>query len=505
MPRVISLLDMQIADLNSESLGVPRTWLMENAGAGLAELVEKIINEQKLEKVMIASGIGGNGGDGLVAARHLTGRAEVQVILIGDSKRLSGPTKANWDAIKQLSFSVKLSEAKVPDKIPPIEEWKDSVIIDALLGTGVEGNLREPVATCVKYINQAREEGSVVISADVPSGINPSTGETADIFILPDYTVCFHALKPALEHFQYGQTSVHNIGIPPEAEFVAGPGDLLPIKRRKKWTHKGEHGRILIVGGSKNYSGAPGLAALGAQAAGADLITILTSKSVAAPIRSYSPNLIVREYETDFFEAGSTHLALDLAQVQADAILVGPGMGNMPETISAIEDLINDLIQYKIPVVVDADALKISPDLLLQISVLTPHAKEFELITGREIPKGDKSIPLRLQTVVEATKNGNAVFLVKGAVDVICSPSRWKINKTGVPQMSVGGTGDVLAGVTTTFLALTNDPFRAATASAYINGRAGELALNNKHPFTASRVAQYVHMAIQEAQKIIES
>ncbi|MFX0207400.1 MAG: NAD(P)H-hydrate dehydratase [Candidatus Hodarchaeota archaeon] len=505
MTRVISLLDMQIADLNCESLGIPRTWLMENAGAGLANLVDKIIEEKKFDKIMVASGVGGNGGDGLVAARHLTGRLEVHIVLIGDSNRLKGPTKVNWDAIKNLSFSVKLTEAKTPVEIPPEEEWKNTVIIDALLGTGVKGNLREPIATCVRYINQAREEGAVVISADIPSGINPSTGETADIFVLPDYTVCFHALKPALEHFEFGQTSVHNIGVPPEAEFVAGPGDLIPIKQRKKWIHKGEYGRILIVGGSKNYSGAPGLAAMGAQASGIDLVTILTSKTVAAPIRGYSPNFIVREYEADFFDTNAVQTALQLAQTQADAVLVGPGMGDNPEAITEMEDLINELIKQEIPVVVDADALKISPDLLLQVSILTPHAKEFERIAGRSLPKGDKNIPLRLQAVVETAKGGSAIFLVKGAVDVICSPSRWKINKTGVPQMSVGGTGDVLAGVTTAFLGLTNDPFRAAVASAYINGKAGELALNGKCPFTASHVAQYVHMAIQETQKIIRS
>ncbi len=503
MSRIISLLDMQIADVNSENLGIPRIRLMENAGAGLAQLAEKIINEQKLAKVIVAAGIGGNGGDGLVAARHLAGRIEVHVILLGNSKRLRGPTKTNWDAIKNLSFSVKLTEAQTSHKIPPVEEWKNAVIIDALLGTGVKGNLREPVATCVKYINQVHEEGTIVISADVPSGIDPSTGETADLFIIPDHTVCFHAIKPALENFQYGQTIVHNIGIPPEAEFVAGPGDLIPVKQRDRWARKGDYGRILIIGGSKHYSGAPSLAAMGAQAVGIDLVTILTSSSVATSIRSYSPNFIVREYESDFFDTNAIQKAVDLVQ-KVDAVLVGPGIGIESDTLIAIEQLIGELNQRNIPVIVDADALKISPHVLLRTSIITPHAKEFERITGKELPTGDKSFPLRLQAVVDASKSGTTVFLVKGAWDVICSPSRWKINKTGVPEMSVGGTGDVLAGVTASFLALAKDPFRAAVVGAYINGRAGELTAKKHYSLTASMMVSSLSPAIQEGRNFIQ-
>ena len=292
-------LDMMVADYNCEYFGIPRILLMENAGKSIADY---IVNNTKHEEIIIFAGSGGNGGDGFVAARHLLSKkCIVKVILLAPPSKIKSPDAlANWKIIERLSNldnpvdTLELYVATKPEDLDYIRIFEDSVIIDAILGTGVSGELREPIKSAIQKINKSE---ATIISADVPSGLNPLTGNIEDDSVKPDTTICFHEIKTGVNIAKkeyVGEIIVEDIGIPKVAEFYVGDGDLLRLEKRNPYAHKGENGRVLIVGGNSDYSGAPTLAGLSALATGADLVTIITPETVAPIIKKYSPDLIVK-------------------------------------------------------------------------------------------------------------------------------------------------------------------------------------------------------------------
>ncbi|MFX0114147.1 MAG: NAD(P)H-hydrate epimerase, partial [Candidatus Hodarchaeota archaeon] len=179
MTNDISVLAMQIQDANSEYLGVSRLQLMENAGMAVAQIVANDLGFSELESVLVLCGIGGNGGDGLVAARQLATIKEVRVLILGDiEKSRSPPTRHNWETTKRLFLSLETMIAKQNDMIP--QEWFNGkiAIIDGILGTGTKGELREPIKTAVQLTNKAASEGIPIYAIDCPTGVDPQTGET---------------------------------------------------------------------------------------------------------------------------------------------------------------------------------------------------------------------------------------------------------------------------------------------------------------------------------------
>jgi NAD(P)H-hydrate epimerase len=248
-------------------------------------------------------------------------------------------------------------------------------------------------------------------------------------------------------------------------------------KERPKWSHKGDYGKLLIIGGSKKYTGAPALAGLSALAAlrsGVDLVTIAAPKRAADIIASFSPNLITEPLEGDFLTRKHTKFLLKLSK-DFDAISIGSGLGKEKETFKFVLDFIG---KTKKPCVIDADAIKaLKRKRLGENFVLTPHSYEFYSLSG-EKPKIDLTSRIRL--VEKFARRINCVILLKGAIDIISNGKRTRINRTGNPYMTTGGTGDVLTGVCGSLLSQGIDPFRAACASAYITGRAGDFAAKEK-------------------------
>ena len=309
-----------------------------------------------------------------------------------------------------------------------------------------------------------------------------------------DFRIAFHCEKIGLTTSQ-SDVWVASIGIPPEAEYFVGDGDLQrALKPRKKQAHKGQYGKMLVIGGSDKYPGAPAIASLAALEFGLDLVITFAPKSVASVIRGYSPNLIVREGFDDNFGPKDFPLAQELSD-WADAVLIGPGLGDHPSTRQFFEEFILWLLNSQIPVVVDADGLKFlggmirssQVKLLPNHCILTPHLAELRRIL--DAPKftsynETESIP-RGEYIYQMTHSIGGIFLIKGAEDLIVNNStpetapfrRYRFNRTGTPEMTVGGTGDVLAGLTTAFLALKTPPFLSACASAYLNGKLGEKAV----------------------------
>lgn len=481
--------DTMILDANAEALGIPRQSLMENAGRCLAY---KIIHLMKPCDVVIFAGTGGNGGDGFVAARYLLNRGfKVDVLLLGHPSRMkSKETKKNWELLQKINnFSEFLKISIVRDSTE-LQITKADIIIDALLGTGTEGKLREPISTAIDVINKSK---SIKIAVDIPSGLDALTGKVFDKAVQADYTVSFHQEKSGFKYAKkeyIGEIHVCDIGIPAGSELFTGPGDLLRLKNREKTSHKGQNGRVLIIGGSKDYSGAPAIAAISALKSGADLAVVTCPSVVSSAIRSYSPDLIVKSLKDDFITLDDVDTILKLSD-SFDALVIGCGVGREDETALSLNDLLQKI---KKPMVIDADALKLLDLDLIKKSnngmVLTPHAKEFRSLFGIKIPESNQE---KISIIKEASKRIDATVLLKGALDIIAFNEEIKLNNTGNPGMTVGGTGDCLAGLIGGLIAQGHDCFEAAILGAYINGKAGDIAAREfGYNFTATDLIKYI-------------
>ncbi len=462
---------MRALEINSEYYGVSRLQLMETAGRNVAEAIAQRFKPNKT-RVAIFCGQGGNGGDGFVAARHLTCLGfKVEVILAGKASSIADDSaRMNWLALQPLRKTLTIHEVYDSTLIPDV---KAEVAVDALLGVGLKGKLRPPILQLVEKINEME---AFRVSVDVPTGINSDSGEVLGNAVRADLAVTFYKAKPGLAKAKEytGEVVVKDIGLPPEFEMFVGPGDVpLAVKSRLPEAHKGTFGRLLVVGGSDVFSGAPALVAMAALRVGADIVSVAAPEKTAYAISSMSPSLITIKLKGKRLSSSNLS-ALKEHLESATAVVAGPGLGLHSETREATLELVELMEETGTPLLLDADGLKAFAEFKRKVScplVLTPHAREYEILTGRKLPK---AMGERVEEVQKAARKLGATILLKGAVDVISDGVRVKFNFTGNPGMTVGGTGDVLSGVVGGLLAMGADSFRAAVAGAFINGAAGD-------------------------------
>jgi NAD(P)H-hydrate epimerase len=471
--------EMRAIDLNAQYLGVSDTQLMENAGAAVAR--EVAAKAKKGSKVIVLAGTGGNGGDGMVAARHLAGMGyKVYIWLLGDPLAIiRGDVRGNWETLGLMPDSIKTTVVKDSALLPLIEA---DVVVDALLGTGAKGVLRPPILQGVKAMNKA---AGLKIAVDIPTGLDSDSGEIQGEAFKADSTITFHRPKKGLVLKQrrsiVGQLVVAEIGVPPEAEEHVGPGDVyLASKPRLSQTHKGDHGRVLVIGGSEDFHGAPTLAALAALGVGVDLVYVAVPEHVAHEVASASPDLIV-------IRLRGRNLSMEnLDQLrkwvsQASAVVFGPGLGLEEKTRNAVKAVVEEVEAKGRPLLLDADGLKAFSEFKRPLNcplVVTPHAGEYAILTGQKLSEG---IEDRVKEVSNTAKRLGCVVVVKSPIDIISDGSRVKLNRfVHNPGMTVGGTGDILSGIIGALMSQGIEPFRASAAGVYINGAAGDYALDEK-------------------------
>jgi len=471
-------MEMEALEMNGEYFGVSALQMMENAGNAVAKEIAARFSPDDA-RVTIIAGIGGNGGDGLVAARHLSSLGyKVNVTLVGRASDIAKETvKRNWEAIQLMSDSVETVVAHDSSLIPRIV---GEVAVDALLGTGARGRLRPPISQAVKALNEAQ---CFKVAVDLPTGVNADTGEVAGECIKADLTVTFHRVKKGLLKAKnyVGELVVADIGLPKEVEKYVGPGDaFLTRKHRLPETHKGDYGRLLVIGGSETYSGAPTLSAMAALRVGVDLVYIATTRETAHDIASISPSLITVKLEGEHLAPTDTMVIKRFVE-SATGVVIGPGLGLHKETIMAVKEVVEALEAAKVPFLLDADGLKAFSEFKHRIKsplVLTPHAGEYKILTGRGLPK---DLGEKVEAVRKTAEELSGVILLKGPIDIISDGRRVKLNKTvHNPGMTVGGTGDVLSGIVGAFLSQGFDPFRSAASGVFINGAAGDFVAHEK-------------------------
>ena len=247
-------------------------------------------------------------------------------------------------------------------------------------------------------------------------------------------------------------------------------------KKRDPESHKGDFGRLLVVGGSEVYSGSPALLALAAYRSGVDLVRLAAPERAANIAATFSPDLITYPLKGDHLEKNHIKTIRELEKI-SDAAVIGNGAGRENETLETLKNIIKGM---KIPIVVDADALHIIDKKVTRnkLLILTPHLGEFEVMTGER----PETLSEKKESVRRYAENFGAVILLKGSVDVISDGEEIALNRTGNPYMTKGGTGDILAGICGSLLAQGVEPFRAACAAAWINGKAGDLVAKERGP-----------------------
>lgn len=504
---------MMVTDYNCEYLGLSRLCLMESAGKSLAEEVGKIAvyTFAKPVKVVIFTGSGGNGGDGFVAARYLLNRGyDVDIYMLKDNIH-SNEAKVNFEILKNMKprlSRLTIFNLKTLDDINNCEvaKSKDSeyVIVDGLLGTGIKGKLQTNIKRAIEIINESQ---GVKISVDVPSGMDPLTGNVDDLAVIPDYTISFHKIKTGVrdaEEEVVGGLVTADIGIPFEAEYFVNYGDFLRLKNRSPSSHKGNNGRLLVIGGSKDYSGAPAIAGMAAIGAGADLVYVVAPKNAADAIKATSPDLIVKSLDGDYLALNHLDEILDIVE-NVDAVLIGPGSGINDETSKLFNVLVTKI---KKPIVLDADGLKqVEVNLIKNREdiILTPHIFEFKSIfkisenLKLDIDSYDfNKVDENITEFQQITRQIKGTVIVKGQYDLILSGSKFRINKSGNPGMTVGGTGDALSGITTSLLSQGLNSFDSACLAVFINGLAGDEAFKQKgNGFSATDLVSFIGNVIK--------
>ncbi len=441
--------EVPVIDKNAEYRGVPAEELMENAGRKLAQTISEEFSERS---VLFICGTGNNGGDAYVAARHLRKtweQVDIMVHLIKNREEIRSDIAAE---------NFKKFQGQITEDLDWSSIEKKTIIVDAMLGTGVKGEIREPYRSVIEKINDLENP---VISVDVPSGLG------ADIKVKPQITVTFHDIKEGMTEENSGKIEIKDIGIPQKAIDHTGPGELLLYPRSQKDSHKGENGRLLIIGGGP-YTGAPALAAKAAYRTGVDLVHLTVPSSIAEIISGYSPDFLVHPLKGDILVEGHVKNILSISK-KCDSVIIGPGLGEDEKTLKAVKRCIDEL---DIPMVIDADALKAVKARGIEFdspAVLTPHRGEFDMLIDEK--SGDKELD---EQAIEFAKNNSVVLVVKGRKDYITDGQDHRWNDFGNEGMTVGGTGDTLSGVIGGLLSKGTSSFNAARIGAYMTCKAGD-------------------------------
>ncbi len=444
-------------DLNAEELGVPVERLMANAGKALAKAVRR--HAKPGDDVLLLCGKGNNGGDGFAAAAELRASGVAAWVVLAEKAQQVASPAAH-------AHFARLDPAWVATwKGKPERAWSGcKVVVDCLLGSGLRGTPRAPYDALIRWVNRRHDAGATVVAADVPSGLG------SRLQVRPDHTVTFHARKQGMTPGNSGRIQVAAIGIPRAADTDVGLGDLDLAYRRPAWdAHKGDNGTVLVVAGSIPLAGAPFYVAAGAFRTGADLVHVAVPANAAAAVRSWGPEAIVHSVCAGDHLTPAALPAIGRLMAKCTAVVVGPGLGRRDATRQAARGVLELAAKRGLPAVVDADALDALDDGLLARHgarmVLTPHAREFRDLAKREATRANVQAYARKHKVT---------VLRKSSVDVIADAKRTRECRRGHPTLTVGGTGDVLAGITAALLAKGAPPFEAACAASYLLKCAGE-------------------------------
>lgn len=479
-----------------EVLKIPSIVLMENA----ALKVIKNIDLENMHSFSIICGKGNNGGDGLAVARHLhvIGK-DVGVFLLGGEQGLSGDSQINYNIL--LNMGAKIISVNNMEDINEMREYLEQadVIIDAIFGTGLNKNVEGIYSAAISVIN---ESNSYILSIDIPSGLECNSGRVLGNSIRANKTVTFQLYKKGFLNYgvdKYtGAVVIEDIGIPKDAihkfhenEYIMDKAFIKKsITKRNKHGYKGDYGRVLIIAGSKGFTGASYIATQGSVRSGAGLVTLCCDEEVQRILSSK----LLEAMTLSFNDKGRYKDVLK----SSDCIAIGPGMGNNDATFQFVMDT---LLNATCPIVIDADGLNVLKDKLHLLEqcknkvIITPHLGEMSKLTGLSIEDIKQN---RIEVAQKFAKKYGCIVLLKGYNTVITDGNKTIINPTGNSAMASGGMGDALTGIIASFVAQGYEPLKATSISAFIHGYTGEKLSKKMFCVNASQLLEELPYVIKE-------
>jgi NAD(P)H-hydrate epimerase len=508
MMHLVTAEEMRRLDRHTiDTIGLPALVLMENAGRAIAEAAlaygaELLLGGSGREpRWLVLAGKGNNGGDGLVAARHLReAGAEAAVVYAEPPERLTGDAALQRDAAARFGIAASVYA-------PGAIDWRAyDGVIDALLGTGTKGAPREPYASLIR---EAVASGLPIVAADIPSGLDADTGAAYEPCIRAARTVALAFMKRGLALYPgaelAGEVTVAPIGIPAQLADAHGVRafrlDEPAVRRRlgvdpalprRAGTHKGTYGHVLIAAGSQRMAGAGLLCVRAALRAGCGLATWALPQNVAAPMLGRVPEAMLAPLADGGLGDWTAVPAEALAELGAgrDALVLGPGLGRFAGDSAWLRRIwdatVGAAALTPLPLVLDADALNMLADTDDFASwpkrpasapvVLTPHPGEMARLLRCSVAEVQRD---RIGAACRYAEMHGVYVVLKGAGTVIATPSPQGpiyVNTTGNPGMATGGSGDVLAGIIGSLLAQGWDAERAAAFGVWWHGRAGDRA-----------------------------
>ncbi len=479
--------------------GVPGLTLMENAGKGCVEAIIAAYGGTTVRKAAIVAGKGNNGGDGYVIARLLRERGwQVAVLILARPEEISGDARTNLDLLDEATLAF-CPEPEILARYAQLLK-EASVIVDAMLGTGLKSEVRGIYAEAVALVNGA---GSPVVAVDIPSGIDANTGNVLRCAVRADLTVtfafakCGHVLYPGAEYT--GRLQLVDIGIPSVAakgmescEFLDAAAIKPLLHRRSRSSHKGSFGHCLIVAGATGKTGAAAMAANSAVRSGAGLVTLAVPASLNAILEIKTTEAMTLPLADGGKGYLGEHSLSPLEKLLAgrNAVALGPGLGWHPKTAQFVRRLVTEI---DLPSVVDADGLNAiseDPSVLLKKAsagmILTPHPGEMARLAGTTVDAVEAD---RIGVAREFAAKYRLSLVLKGARTVIAAPNgEVAINGSGNPGMASGGMGDVLTGILAALLAQGYAPYDACRLGVFIHGHAADMVAADKGEIGMSAV-----------------
>ena len=509
--KILTAAEMREVDRKTTELGISGLILMENAAHRVVEFVKERFSPLESERVIVFCGKGNNGGDGLAIARQLYTRFRLRsldILLACDPQELTGDAAANFHMLE--GVGVRCEFAVTPSM------QGATLIVDALLGSGLNGPARGKSLEWIRAINTGFTSARVV-AVDTPSGMPSDTGEPSGECARADATVTFtaphycHALAPNCN--LVGELRIEQIGSPPRL-YEDDPSIQLtliaPSMFRKLFMprnpdgNKGIYGHVLVLAGSRGKTGAAAMSGMAALHAGAGLVTVASSSSAIPVIAGYAPELMTEflpEMPDGSVSADALEELHNLAKTRS-VVAMGPGLGTGEGAAKIVRDLFETIQK---PLIADADALNILasgdswPAAGEHLRVLTPHPGEMGRLAGLTVPEVQAS---RIACARAFAAKRNVTLVLKGERTLIAFPDGnvW-VNPTGSPAMATGGTGDVLTGLTAGMLAqFPKHPREAVAAAVWLHGRAGQLGAQRigEQAFVATDLLRLLPDAIRE-------
>ncbi len=451
------------------TVGIPSLVLMEKAAMTVAAVLME--RENRECRILAVCGTGNNGGDGIAAARILRQQGySAAVTVIGQTEHMTEETK------KQMAIAVGCHVPVLPPSA--ITDGQFDIMLDAVFGIGLS---REVEGIYEKILEEINHSGATIYALDVPSGIHAGTGAVPGTAVKADCTVTFGVNKIGLVLYpgcEYaGEVIVGDIGFPMESVlsvdssvYLYETEDLKRMPQRKRRSHKGTFGKVLVVAGSETMSGACYLAARAAYSTGAGLVRAVSTENNRDVILSALPEALfsAREEISDILD-------------WADAIVIGPGLGLSKEA----EELMQYVLENSsVPTVIDGDGIRLCRNLTDSLSdnfILTPHLKEMSYLTGESVPLIQENI---LSAVKKAAGDWRCILAGKDARTIVSDGKDTYVNVSGNNGMATGGAGDVLSGIIAGLLAQRMEPFEAAKLGVYLHGLSGDIMAKEKSAYS---------------------